>query len=318
MPITFQTEPANRRYLNIYNPAVYEFRSDDPAQEATFQIAGSALIKRTPIGTDSSFYFDASESFRSWFGFDFTDPLENLEDTANSFVDSNLSLETTLSFAVGAESIGRAYTLFQSAQNIGSRPLPLENRFTLKIADRIPYIPNDYQEVAVYVSRGTTIRGIQLRKGVNRIRLKTFDDARIIEDNFGITPVPHFADGIRIKYFSRGGSWVYLRGECAGAEILNVQPGSIIPTTRQNIAQEQTKFRQLGKNAQRTFRVPLSYLFREYIDDLLLSPGVFINLDNKWQQASLTTSAFQTEINDELGRIILDFVTSPIDTLTQI
>lgn len=316
MAIRFTREPLNGKYLCIHNPVVFEFSSDTEETEAIVSIVGSDLLKPVPIGLDGTFFYPAEEALRSFWDYNYLDANTSLEDSADSFLDNNLSQEITLRFTVGTDVAEKQYVLFNSAKSIGDSVFS-GNYFALKVSNNVPFVANNYQEIAVYSDATRTVGGVNLVKGVNRVRLKTASEAQKIKSSFNIDTYAYGATGLRVKYFSRSGAWVYLKSECAGSEVFNVSTGQIIAVTRTSIFEEQTKFKELGKTAGYTYRLVFDNILLVYLKDLLVSPAVFIELHGKWIQFQVITPQVTLDITDTSATFVIDFRSSNLDVLIQ-
>lgn len=320
MPITLTNEPLNTGYLNVFNPAVFEFNSDQSETSATIQIQGRESVAKIDADEVGTFYFDAQEWLRAFFDFDFTDAMEASEDNVNesSFTDNNLFREVTLTFRVGSDVLIKSYRLFLASLPIGTTPATLGQRLTLSLTNKLPVVVGDYQELAVYATQLISFRGTALSPGYNRLRVKSQEDINRLNNNLGVELVPYQADGIRIKYFSSAGCWIYLRSQCPYRINTEVSTGDVVPTTRRNIQRERSTFRILRKTTRKTYLLPFETQHQAYIDDLLSSLGVYISVNEQWIGAQVNTATHTADSNDNYSRIILSLSYQERDPQTQI
>lgn len=319
MPITFQTEPLRTGYLNVFNPAVFEFTSTEDSTFAEVQIDGRPSVAKVDADPDGVFSFDAQDWLRAYFDFDFTDPNYTREDSIETnFTDTYLTKTATLQFRVGSDFTTKDYRLFLASLPIGTTPPNLGTRLPLTLTNKLPVSIGDYQELPIFASRRSTVRGTIIFSGYNRIRVKTQSDVDRLNNNLGVELVPYNADGLRLKYFSSAGSWVYLKSQCPYRTTTEVMPGDVVPTTRRNIQVERSTFKTLRKIVRKTYILPFEYNLGAYINDLMGSLGVFLRLDDKWFGVQVNNTQHTEDSNDPYGRILLSVSYNERDPQTQI
>ena len=318
MAVNFTHEPGGE-FLAVHNPIIFEFSKGDIAN---ISIKGTEEVYQIKSNVDGKFYFDASEVLQSYFNRDFEDPNYKLEDTASVFLDASLSKKVTLTFEIEGDSdtADKSYILLQAAKELGSNPLLGQNDLlTLRISDRIPISKGTYQEIAVYSKTSQTIDNKALKEGVNRIRIQGTEDPNIIKANFNIEPIEQSVrfDGKRVKFFSRAGNWVYLRATCDYQINTEVTSLGRFDQIRGNVEQSTSNFTSIGKRGHDIFTLAFisTPLTQPYIRDMILSPKVFIEINDKWIESEITPDNYSYLKSDTQGTKELNFRLSEIDTL---
>ena len=318
MAVNFTHEPAGE-FLAIHNPIIFEFGTGDIATIIIYKQEAAYEIK---ANNAKQFYFDASELFQSYFNRDFEDPNASLEDTASVFLDGTLSRKVTLTFQIEGDddTETKTYILLQAAKELGADPLVgQKDLLTLKISDTLPISKGTYQEVSVYSKIAQTVDEKDLVEGVNRIRLNGTEDPNIILANFNIRVVEqvNYYDGIRVKYFSRAGSWVYLRSICNHQVSTEVSTLGRYERIRGNVEAHTSNFTTIGRTGYDLYTLAFTVndTTKPYIRDLILSPKVYIELMNKWFEAETQTNAITGLSTDTRTTQEISFRLSEIDTL---
>ena len=318
MAITFTHEPAGR-FLAIHNPIIFEFGTGEIAD---IKIEGTDDNFEIKANRSKKFYFDASELLLSHFNRDFEDPNASLENSDVSFLDSTLSKNIVLVFSILGDNdvVKKPYTLFQSAKELGASPLVGDKQLiTLKISDTLPISKGSYQEISVYSTTPQTVDNKPLKVGVNRIRVNGSEDPNVLKANFDIDIVEQhtYWDGLRVKYFSRAGCWVYLRALCKYKVTTQVTNLGRYEKIRGNIESATSNFTTLGKIGFDTYSLGFNKneVTKPYIRDLLLSPKVFLRLMDKWFEAEINADSIVNYSDDSRSIEEMEFKLSEIDTL---
>ena len=147
------------------------------------------------------------------------------------------------------------------------------------------------------------------------VRVKTQDDINNLSGNFDINFIPYQAEGLRIKYFSRIGSWVYLVSNCPYQKNKQVDVGSYIQTTRSN--NDDRKFLELGKTSYFVYTLNFRSLPIAYIDDLLESISIYLEINGKWIAVQSLNTGYVSTSGRESGRLQLQLKTSNLDTASR-
>ena len=317
MAINFSHEPSGQ-FLAIHNPIIFEFGNGEIAD---IKIEGEDESFEIKANADKTFYFDASELLQSFFNRDFEDPNQHLEDSESVFFDDTLSKKVKLIFSIEGETdVQKDYTLFQSAKDLGSSPLVGDKELiTLKIHTHLPISKGEYQEISVYSNKVQTVDNKALKIGINRIRINGSEDVNVLKANFDIDIVEQqfYYDGMRVKYFSRSGCWIYLRSLCNYSVRTEVSNLGRYEKIRGNVESSTSNFTTLGKVGFDTYSLGFvsNEVTRPYIRDLLLSPKVFLRLMDKWFEAEISADSIVHRSDDSRTIEEMDFRLSEIDTL---
>ena len=301
----FYKEPTG--LLSVYNNSIFEFGH---GSNATIEVEGYAFS----ISSDAQnkFYFNLKEIAKAVVNESEFNDIAAISETVS--LDPTLSKEVTVTFTVdNTDTSVKTVSFLKAAYQIGE----LDKRDDIRVllpSNQLTKFKGKDLDFSVWSDQARTLSGLNLQKGVNRIKVTDDGQVRYFEEGYFdegyfASETIKFTDfnGLQIKkrdcqngrymkWFSRYGGWCYWQFKKWEKEIYKTKKLEDINRDEDQVQDTDKNFSPLGNLLSRQIELhtgQMDELERWYFVDFIASPKKYLEINNKWIEVKPTPQAQQ-------------------------